>query len=234
VSVALFPKDHSIQPHRRSIVINNLQNLFKADDNTTVIYIYCSYKAQYSVLQLLEALLKQLAFRRLTSNSMDLLQKEYMGRRSRPSLGTLAAVLKAEIETYSRVFIIIDALDECFPEQVQADLLETIHSLTITPHAKVMVTSRYIPSIKSAIHAGITLEITAMETDVRSHVEARIYNNNTLKRLVTKAPSMAEKVISTVVEKAQGMYVVVDYCWQCSDNLLLQVSLSANAHGQPG
>jgi ankyrin repeat domain-containing protein 50 len=169
------------------------------------VYIYCGYKAQYTVLQLLEALLKQLAFRRLTSDSMDLLQKEYMGRGCRPSLNTLTAVLKAEIETYTHVFIVVDALDECFPEHVQVDLLETIQSLIITPHAKLLVTSRHIPSIKSAIHADIILEVTAMETDVRSHAKARIYNNNTLKRLITKAPSIEEKVISTVVEKAQGM-----------------------------
>jgi NAD-specific glutamate dehydrogenase len=228
-------KTISIQLHRRSIVINHLRDLFKADENTAVVYIYCSYKAQYTVIQLLEALLKQLAFRRLTTNSVDLLQKEYMGRSCRPSLDTLTAVLKTEIETYSCVFIVMDALDECFPEQVQVDLLETIQSLIITPHAKLLVTSRHIPSIKSAIHADIMLEIMAMERDVRSHVEARIYNNNTLKRLVTKAPSMEEKVVRTVVDKAQGMYVVVEliYYWHCSDNLPLQVSASATAHGQP-
>jgi hypothetical protein len=99
---------------------------------------------------------------------------------------------------------------------------------------KVMLTSRYIPSIESAIHAKITLEITAMETDVRSHVEARIYDNNMLKRLITKVPSMEEKVIRTVVEKAQGMYVVVHNHCHCSDNLPLQVSASTTAHGQSG
>jgi hypothetical protein len=157
-----------------------------------------------------------------------------MGRDRRPSLDTLTAVLRTEIETYSRVFVVIDALDECFPEQVQADLLETIQSLVVTPHAMAMVTSRHIPSIESAIHADIMLEITAMERDVRSHVEARIYNNNTLKRLVTKPPSIKEKVISAVVDKAQGMYVVTHCHCHCSDNLLLQVSASPTAHGQPG
>jgi hypothetical protein len=157
-----------------------------------------------------------------------------MARGCRPSLDTLTAVMKTEFATYTHVFIIIDALDECFPEHVQVDLLETIQSLTITPHAKLLVTSRHIPSIKGAIHADIMLEVTAMETDVRLHAKARIYNNNTLKRLITKPPSMEEKVISTVVEKAQGMYVVVDYHWHCSHNLLLlQVSAGATAHGQP-
>jgi hypothetical protein len=201
----------SIQSSRRSVVIRHLQDLFKADDTVAVVFIYCNYKAQYSVLQLLEALLKQLAFRRLTSTSMDSLQNHCIGRDSRPSFDTLTTVLKTEIETYSRIFIIIDALDECFPERVQVDLLENIRSLIVTPHAKLMVTSRHIPSIESAIHADITLEITAMEADVRSHVEARIFNSNTLKRLITKAPSMEEKVVTTVIERAHGMYVVTEY-----------------------
>jgi hypothetical protein len=164
---------------------------------------------------------------------VDLLQKEYMGRGCRPSLDTLTAVLKTEMATYTHVFIIIDALDEYFPEHVQVDLLETIQSLIITPHAKLLVTSRHIPSIKSAIHADIILEVVAMETDVRSHAKAHIYSNNTLKRLITKPPSMEEKVISTVVEKALGMYVVTNCHYHCSDNLLVQVSPSTTTHGQP-
>jgi hypothetical protein len=156
----------------------------------------------------LEALLKQLAFRRLTPDSIELLQKQHKEKGCRPSLDTLTTVLKNEIETYSRLFIVVDALDECFPEQVQEDLLEKLRSLTITSPAKLMVTSRYIPSIESAICADIKLDIIANNNDIKSFVEARISKNSMLKRLVTKVPSIEEKVVGTVVEKAQGMYVV--------------------------
>jgi hypothetical protein len=156
----------------------------------------------------LEALLKQLAFRRLTPDSIELLQKHHKEKGRHPSLDTLMTVLKNEIETYSRLFIVVDALDECFPEQVQEDLLEKLRSLTITPHAKLMVTSRYIPSIESAICADIKLDIIANNSDIKSFVEARISKNNMLNRLVTKVPSIEEKVVGTVVDKAQGMYVI--------------------------
>ena len=36
----------------------------------------------------------------------------------------LMKILKAEIETYSHVFIIVNMLDKCFPEQVQRERLE--------------------------------------------------------------------------------------------------------------
>jgi hypothetical protein len=196
--------------HSRSIAINHLQKLFKMDDDATVIFFYCNYKVQNSVAQLLEALLKQLAFHRLTSTSMELLQKERKERGRRPSLKMLMSILEAEIQTYLRVFIVVDALDECFPEQVREELLENLHSIMANSTAKLMVTSRDIPSIGSAIRADIELEIIAMESDIKSHVQARLMKNAMLKRLVTRPPSLEEKVVETVVEKARGMYVHAD------------------------
>ena len=188
------------------------------DNDAVVTFIYCNYKAQYNVLQLLEALLQQLAFHRLTSDSTEFLIK-HQDQGRRPSLDALMTILKAEIETYSNVFIVVDALDECFPEQAQQDLLERLQSLTVaTPVAKLMVTSRYIPSIERAIHADVKLEIVATECDIRSHVEARIFKNHTLNRLITKAPSMTERVVRKVTDKAQGMYVVTNCFRCCSDD----------------
>jgi hypothetical protein len=180
------------------------------DDDVAVVFIYCNYKVQNSLVQLLEALLKQLAFRRLTPTSVELIQKECKERGCRPSLETLMTILETEIQTYLRVFIVVDALDECFPEHVREDFLENLHSLMAHSTAKLMATSRDIPSIGSAIRADIKLEIVAMDSDIRSHVEARIMKNGMLKRLVTRPPSLKEKVVATVVEKARGMYVHTD------------------------
>jgi hypothetical protein len=214
------PGRQTIQRVPRSIAINHLQELFKAHDDAAVVFIYCNYKMHYNVLQLLEALLKQLAFYHLTSGSIELLQKKHKERGCRPSLDTLTKLLETEIQTYSRIFIVVDALDECFPEHVQEGFLAKLRSLTVDSTAKLMVTSRYIPSIELAIHADIRLEIIAMESDIISHVEARILENSMLKRLVTKPPSLEEKVVGTVVEKAQGMYVRADSCrYRRSHNL---------------
>jgi hypothetical protein len=174
-------------------------------------FIYCNYKLQYSVLQLLEALLKQLALhRRLTSNSIEVLHNKHKKQGSRPSLDTLATIFRDELEAYSHAFIVVDALDECFPERAGLDLLARLQSLTVTTPAKLMVTSRYIPSIESAILADVKLEITSMESDMISLVKARISEDKMLERLITKAPSMEEKVASVVVGKAQGMCVMAD------------------------
>jgi len=197
------------------------------------VFIYCNYKVQHGVLQLLEALLKQLAFHRLTSNSIELLREKRTEWGRGTLLDTVTTILETEIKTYSRVVIVVDALDECFPEQVQRDLLEKLRSLTINSPAKLMVTSRDIPSIQRTICADIELEIVAMECDIKSHVKARIFKDNMLKRLITKPPSMEDNVVRTVVEKARGMYVGEDRHYHCANNycrfLLAQLHMDSLA-----
>ena len=173
-----------------------------------VVFVYCNYKAQYNVLQLLEALLKQLALKRLASDSIAALRKDKDSGR-RPSLDKLIAILEAELKTYHRVFIVIDALDEFFPESAQSDLLKRLRYLTSISPAKLMVTSRHIPFIEGAIYADVKLEIIALDSDIESFVEARISNGNMLQRLLTKPPSIREQVVRAVVERAQGMCVCI-------------------------
>ena len=171
-----------------------------------VVFVYCNYKAQHSVLQLLEALLKQLAHHRLTSDSIKSLKTDKdLGRR--PSLDKLMTVLETEIKTYFRVFMVVDALDEFFLEEARNDLLEKLRFLTNIPSAKLMITSRHIPSIERTICADIKLEIVALDSDIEALIEARISKDKMLERLVTREPSIKEEVIETVLKKAQGMCV---------------------------
>ena len=199
-----------IEVCRRSLVINHFQELFWTDGNAAVVFIYCNYKAQHTILQLMGALLKQLALHRLSPGSIEILQRDHKEKERRPSLETLITLLETEFKTYSRVFIVIDALDEHFPDEDRMVLLEKLRVLTVVSPAKLMVTSRDILSIDRAIRADIQLETQATESDIRSYIDGRILKNTMLKRLVTKLPSIGEKVVGLVVERAQGMYVVTD------------------------
>jgi len=194
------------------------------------VFIYCNYKAQYNVLQLLEALLRQLALNRLAPDSTEKLQKDKDSGR-RPSLDKLMAILETELKTYYRVFIVVDALDEFPPELAQSDLLKKLRYLTSVSSAKLMVTSRHIPFIESAILADVKLEIIALDSDIESLIEARISDDNMLERLVTKPPSIKEQVVRAVVVRAQGMYVYILIA-PFRVLMALQVSLSTTSHGQ--
>jgi hypothetical protein len=189
----------------RSTIIQHLEETFRAK-NTVVLFIYCSYKKQYSVHHLVEALLRQLALHGLTSDSLALL-KEKKDKLHPLSLGQLMTLLQMEVQTYSCVFVVIDALDE-YSDRVQKDLMAKIQSLT---PVKLLVTSRPILSIEHNLCADCKLDITAKDSDIKAYLEAQLSSPHAdmLRRLISKPSSSIRKedIIEKVTMKAQGMYV---------------------------
>jgi len=98
-----------------SITINHLQESYCLED-TAVVFIYLDYKAEHSAAQLTAALLKQLACQFLTTHSMNFLL-EHKKTGSYPKGDELWGIFKSEVEKYLRVFIVVDALDECSEKQ---------------------------------------------------------------------------------------------------------------------
>lgn len=98
-----------------SIVIDYLIDSMQSDD-IGIAYLYCNYKSQLeqTPTALLESLLKQLASSRKTvSDGIKRTFDHYSSRKTRPTFGEICQLLSNEIKSYARVFIVIDALDEC-------------------------------------------------------------------------------------------------------------------------
>ncbi|KIM89024.1 hypothetical protein PILCRDRAFT_812910 [Piloderma croceum F 1598] len=94
-----------------SIVVDHLRNLFR-DKNVAVACIYCNYKEKNNkmVRELIATVLKQ--DNTVLSDNVKLLYDCDFVRGTRPELNNLTEILRLEIGTYSRVFIVVDALDE--------------------------------------------------------------------------------------------------------------------------
>ena len=109
-----------------SIVINHLKTSF-SDDNTGKAFLYCIYKRQDSqeVDDLLASLLGQLAvWQSIVPDSVsELYDKHRKGGKPRLSQDEIREALCHIIKTYSRTFIIIDALDECKTDHTRNELL---------------------------------------------------------------------------------------------------------------
>ena len=83
-------------------------------------------------------------------------------------------ILKNQNRDWSRVFIIIDALDECSNEDgTRRRILEGILSLQSSKTVNVIVTSRPIPTILSEFETSTHLEIRASRTDIQTYLEAQ-------------------------------------------------------------
>src|SRR5438477_9133534 len=132
-----------------SIVINYLQTRFRADDKVAVAYIYLDYKkqAQQSLSNLVSSLLKQLIqIHTCSLDDVKAFYQQHKGQNTRPTLDDLTKALKTEISKLSKVFIIVDAVDELTEDNgVRADLLKLLRALA--DNVNLMVTSRHIDSI---------------------------------------------------------------------------------------
>jgi len=187
-------------------IIEHLLDTFVGQD-TIVLLIYCNYKKQYGVHQLMEALLRQLALHCLTSDNLALLE-EQRDKLKPLSLGKLMVLLQTEVKTHSCVFIIIDALDG-YSDGVQKEFIAKIPSLT---SVKILVTSRPILSIEHNLAADSKLEITAKDSDINAYLETQLSSPHAdmLRRLLSKPSSQISKkdIINRVAMKAQGMFLL--------------------------
>jgi hypothetical protein len=102
---------------------------------------------------------------------------------------------------FSKVFIVIDALDEC-TERDNTRIIDAIRSLK---EAHIMVTSRRLPQIELICKEWPQVEITANIQDILQYLEAHIEDEGELVNVVQENPEMRKMVITTIAQKSQGM-----------------------------
>ena len=199
-----------------AIIIDDLQQRFAKSDSVGVACIYCDYKDQVaqSTKNLLASLWLQLAASQQDlSYEVEDLYNKYMsqGPRSRPTLDEVSRILKTEVERHQKVYVVIDALDECSAEN-RTTLLRQIRVLPPTVH--LIVTSRFLNSVPRQFQGATKLEIEADVEDVKYYVKDRIYSVERISGWVNNNPSLEEDIVSTVTQNAKKMYVykVINIC----------------------
>ena len=104
---------------------------------------------------------------------------------------------------YSRVFIAIDALDECQASHgYRTALLSEMFSLQVKSGANLFATSRFLPEITEKLNKGMMLEIRATNQDVQRYLEGHM---SQLPTFVLSRPKLQEEIITELVEAIEGM-----------------------------
>jgi hypothetical protein len=99
-----------------SIVVEELTTRFHDDKSIGIAYLYCNFrrKDEQKIGDLLASLLKQLVeYQPSLPGSVKTLYNHHKDKRTRPSFDEISGVLQSVAAAYSRVFIIVNALDEC-------------------------------------------------------------------------------------------------------------------------
>ena len=159
-----------------SLVVNHLETHCQ-DKGTAVTYLYCNYKEQASqtTANLVAELLKHLVHQQShLPQDVCSLYSRYHADNTRPKLEEVSSALHQEVQRYSRVFIVIDALDEC-PERnnTRWEFLGEVLKLP-EDRVRLFCTSRHITSIENEFETATRLEIKATDEDVKRYVVGRI------------------------------------------------------------
>ncbi|XWX02355.1 hypothetical protein V2A60_010392 [Cordyceps javanica] len=194
-----------------SIVIEFLKNRFRGDANIGVAYIYCKYDQQEKQMlnHLLENVLKQLchcagSLPQCVRDLYDTLRTEG----TRPSIEQLSDTLKSVVSSFSLVFIMIDALDECLDARDSRErrLVETVLALQTSSGVNIFVTSRNITEIEEQFKKAVKLSIQASKEDLRLYLGGQM---GQLLVDVSESPEVRQAIETKIIEAASGVYVAL-------------------------
>ncbi|KAI1113474.1 hypothetical protein F5Y14DRAFT_441857 [Nemania sp. NC0429] len=191
-----------------SIIVNDLETMFSHDPAIAVCYVYCNYKRQdeQTVEHLLSSLLKQLA---QSQPSLPHSLKELCNRhakRTRPSLDEITSAFESIALQNSRVFIVVDALDECQGlNRCRTSFLSTLFSLQMKTGVNILATSRIIPEIMGEFKNSPLKEIRAPDDDIRRYLRSRLPE---LPKFVMDQCSLRDDITTSITEAASGMFLL--------------------------
>ena len=188
-----------------SIVIDHLWNKVRTD-GIGVAYIYCDYLKyrEQTPIHLVGSLLKQLAEQKNPiSGSLKSYYDEHKNSNTDPTPKRAFEVLKTECDSWSRIFIIVDALDECSEKDATRQrVVEGLQSLQGSKKINILVTSRPIPSILWDFEVSERLKIRANSADIRRYLLGQM--DRFSKRILAEKDLQAN-IMSRVIDAADGM-----------------------------
>ncbi|GAP86698.2 putative nacht and ankyrin domain protein [Rosellinia necatrix] len=186
-----------------SIVIDNLHKTFWKDSNVATGYIFYNFRCQQEQQpeDLLLCLAKQIIHGRPIPGVVRDLFRQHNRMKTRPSLNEISTMLSLICTLFTKVFIVIDALDECLTEN-REKLLSELFGLQKDAPVNIFATSRMIPEIGSWFEDHQELAIRATAADIEKYVETRI---SRLPAFIRKLRDEIKTEISKVVD---GMFLL--------------------------
>ena len=130
--------------------------------------------------------------------------EERNGTAREPELTDLTQLIVDLSKTYTKVFIIIDALDECSQEVRKQRLLASIMELLQDTAIIIIVSSRSEVDIIEMLgyRPSLSLESSKITPDVDLYVRSEIHRKP---RLTSLSEDVQEKIIRTLFAGADGM-----------------------------
>lgn len=186
----------------RSVVIDSLQRTFTSPD-VAIVFIF-SHKEKddgQGCPALLQNVLAQLIYcRRALSHATESLYNFEAMSGTKASSKAYQNAIRAEINRFSKVFLVIDGLD------TMADRERFLNRIQKLPeHAQLFITLRETASNERVNH----IDISVPEQDIKDYVDSHLHQDPALVRLVDDEEepisNLKDDIVRYVVERSHGM-----------------------------
>lgn len=187
-------------------MVDQLREYFD-EQNVAVLHLYFNYRdqADQTTEKAIASLLKQLAIARqhLPKPVFELYRK-FKAQERRPQLQDLEQAFSLTCQSIDRVFVIVDALDECETKNRKA-FLRSLSSLQGDRPLSIFMTSRsYEDYVNQLFGSCPRMKIQAHDSDLRAYVSKEVENNNDIDGV---EEHFKHRMIERVVQGAHNMYV---------------------------
>ncbi|KAK2756783.1 hypothetical protein FQN54_005229 [Arachnomyces sp. PD_36] len=193
-----------------STVVNELHCSFQHDSSVGLAFFYCEFRERVALNTILSCLLGQLARKLpILPDPVKDLYDERLETARPQTAGSFLNVLDAVVSRFVKVFIVIDALDECLPTGgTCATLLESIFTLQANHHVRFLATSRDYPEISARFDDSPCLRIRAHEDDIEKFLRSQINQVGVLPYFVQRKPELQKDIIADITKAVDGMFLL--------------------------
>jgi hypothetical protein len=202
-----------------SIVVNHLQEGFRDEPTVGLAYLYCDHERrdEQTPDHMFASILKQLAQRYSLHFSLPeavraLYDKHQQTQgttkpRTQPLLPEILEYLPLVTDLFSKVYIVVDALDEFQASGGRrSKFLKDLLALQRSIGFSLLATSRHIPEIQSQLKETGFCGIVANEEDVQSYVDNQLQY---MQDFVQDDLTLQNEIKRTISETQGGMLVPV-------------------------
>jgi len=188
-----------------SMVVDAL-NKTRASSKVGIAFLYCLYaeRKDQTINQLLGSLIQQLLLQHgAIPEEVRTQYDSHMLEKTQPDLAELSKRLGSTTSLFSKVYIVIDALDECDDtNKTRSLLLEQLQNLNTS--VQLFLTSRPLEELRLD---SVRFNVTAQEDDMRRYLRAQLRQESRLAKLCADNRGLEVEILDKIIAKADGMSV---------------------------
>jgi hypothetical protein len=189
-------------------VIDDLETRFENDCNVGIAYISCSLELRDDRSQkpesLLASILQQPAQNLIPlPTSILALYDKHRTKGTRPSFNETSMALRSVVSQLDRIFVVIDALDECDTLAISR-VFDELFDIQQINKLNLLATSRFLPETMAKFRSKMSLiqEVRAAKPDVIAYLHAEL---KTFPPIVLRNQELQQEIANTIAEAVDGM-----------------------------